>query len=438
MPHYNCPSLLVASSQAVASWIFGSITLIFLIIAFFFVRGKLPLFKERILAVIAALCAGLFAFFFTGYIFLNIEYELPEGIKIAIKSTGGLALFVLIYVLWFFQLKPTQNNKLIKIKQVKPARDAVSATDSASVQIDNRQGLEPETILAELKQSLLGQGASQERIRQLEQQIGEYKQQLAEALERAQNLQAKGEYPQAEQALEDIRKSGDMTKLQQLLIEDRDHRRNELIQRNREIAAVAYLRGDIQTANNAVDEILKLLPDDIPALNQKGNIHLLQGRLDQAEQSFQRVFHLAQQQQDLLWQANALGNLGIVYKTRGDLINAEDMYKKALDIFIQLGSLEGQAQTYGNLGIVYKTRGDLINAEDMYKKALEINIQIGRLEGQANQYANLGLLFRQQRDKAKAKESWQKALALYKQIGIPQMAEQIHSWLDALDTPDKK
>jgi tetratricopeptide (TPR) repeat protein len=328
MPHYH-PFLLAASSQALASWLFGSVTLIFLFIAFFFIRGKLPFWKERIVAFIAALCASLFAFFLTGYILLNIEYKLSSDAKIAIQGLGGGAIFAVVYIVWLSQLKPFKEKSSKKIKQDEAGRDAIIATDRASVQIDNRQGLEPETVLAELKQSLLSQGDSQERIQQLEQQLGEYKQRLAEALKRVQGLQTKGEYPQAEQAIEDLRKSGDMTKLQALLIEDRDRRRNELIQRNREIAAVAYLRGDIQTADNAVDEILKLLPDDMPALNHKGLIYKLQGRLNQAIECYQLVLELGQKQQNLSWQAAALGNLGNVYRIRGDLTNTGQMHKKS-------------------------------------------------------------------------------------------------------------
>jgi len=440
MPLYHCLPLLAASSQAVASWIFGSITLVFLFIAFFFVRGKLPIWKERIVALVAALCAGLFAFFLTGYIILNVEYELSEGLKIAIQATGGLALFVLVLIWWF------------------------RATNF-------RAAVEPDTPLDDkLIDKLVS--VSEEKGK-LTDQIDYHKQQLAQALKRIKELESKGEYPQAQQAIEDLRKSSDMTKLQELLIEDRDRYKDQLIQRNREIAVVAFLRGDIDIAENAADEILKLLPDDMFALNQKGHIHSLQGRLDQAKESCDRVLELAREKQDRQTEAAALGNLGILYLTRGDLENAEQMYKKALEInqqigrlegqaiqygnlgliyevrgnfdeseemhkkaleiFCQLGSLEGQASTYGNLGIVYQKRGDFNKAEEIYKKSLDIFEKLGAIEGQANTYTNIGIVYRLSGDETKAEKYWQKALMLYNQIGIPHMVAKIQSLLDSLD-----
>ena len=128
-----------------------------------------------------------------------------------------------------------------------------------------------------------------------EEQIEQLKDELAKAVERIRKLEAEGNRPDAEKALKELRESGDMMRLQELLIQDRDEHRDALIQRNREIAAVAYLRGDIDIATEAVNEILKVLPDNIFALNQRGHIHNLRGKLKEAENDYKRVLEIGQE-----------------------------------------------------------------------------------------------------------------------------------------------
>jgi tetratricopeptide (TPR) repeat protein len=169
-----------------------------------------------------------------------------------------------------------------------------------------------------------------------------------------------------------------MTSLEQP-VDDRDRAGQELIERNREIAAVAYLRGDIDKAEQAVDEILGALPDDTDALNRKGRIHRLRGELEDAEAAYQRALEIAQQQADKSAEAVALGNLGIVYGTRGDLDRAEEMFNKLLEIDSKFGYLEGMASDYGNLGNVYATRGDLGKARELWTTARDLFQRLGAL-----------------------------------------------------------
>ena len=153
-------------------------------------------------------------------------------------------------------------------------------------------------------------------------EIGRLKTDLAAAMRRAEAAEARGDRPEAAEILEKLRESNDTTRLQELLITDRDARKDALIDRNREIAAVAYLRGDIPTATKALDQILALAPDDMSALIRKGHIQDLTGQLDDAESSYKRVLELAQGTSD--WRPAALSNLGRIYRTRGNLNRAEE------------------------------------------------------------------------------------------------------------------
>ena len=295
-------------------------------------------------------------------------------------------------------------------------RDTIITSDQAEVSITNINGFEPNLLLHHYSQAQQTIGRQGYQLEQLTLENKEIKEQYDKAVKRIEELESQGNIAAAE-AIKQLRESGDTGKLLAFLIKEREINKESFIELNREIAAVAYLRGDIEIADNAVDEILKLDPNDLFALNQKGAVHSLQGRLDAAIKSYERVLELARQQQNLEWQAPALGNLSVVYQTRGDLDKAEEMHKKALNIDKQMDSKKGVAEDYGNLGIVYQIRGDFDNAEDMYKKALAIFEQLGSLEGKAIQYGNLGIVYKTKGDLDKAEEMYQKALEINQQIG---------------------
>jgi len=174
-------------------------------------------------------------------------------------------------------------------------------------------------------------------------------------------------------------------------------REDQRIERHLETAADAYQKGDIAAAEEAVNEILKLRPDDLMAINQKGHIHKLRGELDMAEHAYGRVVELAEQQNDEEARAIALGNLGLIYRTRGELGRAEEAHTKALEIDERLGRLEGVASAYGNLGLIAKERGDT----------------------------------------KKARELWTRARDLFKKIGMPHMVKKVQVWLDELADADQ-
>ncbi len=193
--------------------------------------------------------------------------------------------------------------------------------------------------------------------------------------------------------------------------------KNERLDLKRKIATAAYLRGEIETAEAAVNEILSEDPDDLFALNQMGHIHSLRGKLDLAEKAYLRVLELATEVGDSESEAAAYGNLGLVYRKRGELDKAEEMHGKSLEIEEELGNKRGMAANYGNLGLIYQTRGELDKAEVMHSKSLEIEKQLGNKEGMAKDYGNLALVYQTRGDLDKAEAMHRKALAIDKQLG---------------------
>ena len=95
-------------SRLRASWIFGALLLIFVVCAYLFSPDTLPEYKQRILAFACALIAGLFGFFLTGDIGLEINSARSRIGTISIKATAGFAVFVLMLLWWFSPLAPVK------------------------------------------------------------------------------------------------------------------------------------------------------------------------------------------------------------------------------------------------------------------------------------------------------------------------------------------
>ena len=105
----SSPGKRHAEHQSLATWVFGGLLLLFLFAVFAFAPATLPDYKHRILAVCAALLAGLFGWFLSGDIGVRIKALKSRFGDVAIRATGGLALFVLVLVWWLSPLAPVTS-----------------------------------------------------------------------------------------------------------------------------------------------------------------------------------------------------------------------------------------------------------------------------------------------------------------------------------------
>jgi tetratricopeptide (TPR) repeat protein len=198
--------------------------------------------------------------------------------------------------------------------------DGIVIGDNANVTVDKRPGADAETWERIIKLAE-DKGRAEQKAEYWEQEAEYWRRENAiRGAQRTETLVAGGNRSDAEKALRELRERGDLSSLQELLTKERDKHRDQLIQRNREIAAIAYLRADFDEAAASLDEILKLAPDDIYALNEKGFICGLRGDLSGAEKYFRRVLDLAKELQKGEPLIVALNNLAVIYKVRGNLI----------------------------------------------------------------------------------------------------------------------
>jgi uncharacterized membrane protein YccC len=78
--------------------VFGLLLLAFLLWVFASAPDTVPEYTQRMLGVFLASLAGLFAFFLTGDIRLEIKSVQSRLGELAVKATGGVAVFALVLV----------------------------------------------------------------------------------------------------------------------------------------------------------------------------------------------------------------------------------------------------------------------------------------------------------------------------------------------------
>jgi hypothetical protein len=124
------------STQTRASWIFGGLFVVFVLGVFMFGPATLPDYKQRILAYVCALLAGLFALFFTGTLLLNAE--LPIAGKWAVQGGAGFALFLVVLFWWSGALAPVKSEKTDSAVVKPDASSNAAAHTSPTVQSVSR------------------------------------------------------------------------------------------------------------------------------------------------------------------------------------------------------------------------------------------------------------------------------------------------------------
>ncbi|KAF9887507.1 hypothetical protein FE257_010085 [Aspergillus nanangensis] len=143
-----------------------------------------------------------------------------------------------------------------------------------------------------------------------------------------------------------------------------------------------------------------------------GIIYYAQGRLEEAEEIYERVLSLSP---DHGFLPNTVSNLAHVYRSRGKLEDAEKMYQQALrDQEKTLGPDDlSTLATVHSLGQIYVDQGKMDQAEEMYWKALTAKEKILGSEHPSalETVTNLGNLYYNQGQLHPAETMYQRALA---------------------------
>ncbi|HEV2672299.1 MAG TPA: tetratricopeptide repeat protein [Gemmatimonadales bacterium] len=98
------------------------------------------------------------------------------------------------------------------------------------------------------------------------------------------------------------------------------------------------------------------------ALNARGAIALVSGRIDEAADYFTRAVMAASVDQDFATTGRCSNNLGIINHMRGRHAEAIGSWEIAVAAFDRAGLRQGMAECRYNLGITYREQGDLDRA----------------------------------------------------------------------------
>lgn len=294
---------------------------------------------------------------------------------------------------------------------------STSGTQSPTVgQGSVNYGVDTDRVIA-LAES---KGVLAERLRTTEAENAELKKQLTNALSRVGEDADEGD-EDSKQAISAARETGDLSKLQAVLVEHADQRGEEILDAAsdylelcREIAAVAYLRGDIEESFERLRIILRFEPNDLFAHNGLGVLFILRGDLEEAQKAFT---HVRDNTSDIQWHSIAYGNLGWIEETRGNLDQAEEYLQRSLAISERLDSSAEVAAGYSHLGIIEAERGNLDAAETHHRHAIAIAERIEDQYMSADGYGNLGLIEQRRKNLDKSESLHKQALKINKGLG---------------------
>jgi tetratricopeptide (TPR) repeat protein len=284
--------------------------------------------------------------------------------------------------------------------------------------------------------------------------------------------------PGAGAVIESLANRVDATPLIAFLLSQRPETA-DTVARNREIAMVSYLQGDLVTAGQAVTAILLRLAHDQEAMTRQALICFRGGELEQAKKIFRRVVHIAREKNSEIDLAAAYCNLGMLHVMLNEFDDASNRYNQAMTIYKRMGleadqadcmvnlcliayrvkkaaelaqveaefrkalamtkrckRREGTAVCCSMLGVILfeKEEPQLKESESLLSKAIRLNLELGRAAGVATAYGNLGLVRVKRGDLTGGRELFIKAQGIYQRINRPKMAAKIQGMLKTVGT----
>jgi tetratricopeptide (TPR) repeat protein len=418
-PGVTPPPLARHRELTLPTWVFGSLLLAFALGVFVFGPDALPDHKQRILAIAMSLLAGLFGFFMTGDIGLELRWVASRFGEVGVKAAGGVALFVLVLVWWLSPLAPvpTQEMKERLERVVSTTTRIEGKTDKVVALLEQQLSVKDQQI--EFLQAQLAGGEPprpSERARQLAAEIPD-----------TAGPYARGLKATAERQFDDARR---------LLDEVIANPETELVRAYSARGDVEFYAGRYADAAVWYQKALALRPND-PDLLNAASLALLEGaQYSAAERLLRRALVIREQtlNPDHPDVATALHNLASLYSDQGKLEAAESLYRRALAIDEKALGPDSPvlAMTLNSLAGVYEAQDKLAEAEPLLQRALAIQQKALGAENPfvAEILSKLAVLYQSQGELAKAEPLFRRALAMRQKTldpGHPDVAKSLNN-----------
>jgi DNA-binding SARP family transcriptional activator/tetratricopeptide (TPR) repeat protein len=153
------------------------------------------------------------------------------------------------------------------------------------------------------------------------------------------------------------------------------------------------------------------------ALNDIGNVHWQQNRLQQAADHYQQALALFRAAGDRVGEARVLGNMGVAGTQLGRYEQAARHQQEAVGIFRDIGDRFGEAHALGNLGWVRQRQGRYQEAADYHQQSLGLSRELGDHQDEAWALARLGFVDLRLGCYQHAAGYLQQSLALFHEMG---------------------
>ena len=155
-----------------------------------------------------------------------------------------------------------------------------------------------------------------------------------------------------------------------------------------------HQEGKTDIAQDLYNQILKIDPNYINALNNIGVIFQGLGKKQRAKECFEKAIKINPNY------ADAYYNLGNIFKDLGKNQKAKEFFEKAIEIN------PNYADAHNNLGNVFKDSGNLQKAKECYEKAIELKPDY------VDAHNNLGVIFKELKKNGKAKNCFEQVIKI--------------------------
>lgn len=350
-----------------ATWVFGGLAFAFFIWVFIFAPETLPEYKHRVLALVAALLTGLFAYFLTGDIGVDVQFIESRFGKASVKATGGIGVFVFVLMWWFSPWAPVKREALEEVK--KGTEEIKKDTGAIKSDISDLKNTTTQ-LLEEFRRS----------------------QQVRTFQGRAEKGIVEKPSPRAHELAAKIPDDADPYSLALKAIaqgrNDDASRRLDEAQKTKEIelskiyeakGLAEKFAGRFSSSIDWFKKALALSPDNPELLHWLGTSFLFLGKYSEAGKHLRRALEVQEQAHSHRGSvASILHDLGLVYYFQEKYVEAESFYKRAqeadsseyadLSPLLKLGY---KTMTIRGLGQVYMAQHKYSEAEDHFVQAID-------------------------------------------------------------------
>jgi len=160
------------------------------------------------------------------------------------------------------------------------------------------------------------------------------------------------------------------------------------------LAVQNHQNNNLQDAQNYYQQVLKIDPNHIAALNNLGAIFQRLEENQKAKNCFEKAIEINPNYADVHY------NLGNIFKELGKNQKAKDCYEKTIEIN------PNYLDVHYNLGVIFKDLGENQKAKDCYEKAIEIN------PNHVGANNNLGVIFQDLGENQKAINFYEKVIEI--------------------------